>query len=265
MQKRSGNWLFHWERLLWWSTGSMTLHCPAQKSRFSFKLFPSRRHQILKQQQYDFQWVKITFWISEYPPAPISSMGTPEPEGSGWSEPTSMPAVVNIVNDPVYIDDHPYGYHLRYPETGNQYPNNANVTWDIRLRNQPGKVRTLHVFLAHWNSCRICRGCCCVCIYSPGYFLHGNFFVGPLIPPFWTSGDVCPGFQSQGGSLVCFLTCVILRFTSGMIPAHFIYIGVSMTAEPFQSTYLQMCPQALVEVWGSNPQPFLPHAASTVL
>ena len=32
-------------------------------------------------------------------------------------------------------------------------------------------------------------------------------FVGPLIPLFWTSGDVSPGFQSQGGSL----TCVLLR------------------------------------------------------
>ena len=24
-------------------------------------------------------------------------------------------------------------------------------------------------------------------------------FVEPLIPLFWTSGDICPGFQSQGG------------------------------------------------------------------
>ena len=23
----------------------------------------------------------------------------------------------------------------------------------------------------------------------------------------WTSGDTCPGFQSQGGSLACFLAC----------------------------------------------------------
>ena len=30
--------------------------------------------------------------------------------------------------------------------------------------------------------------------------------MGPLIPLFWASGDVCPGFQSQVGSLVCFLT-----------------------------------------------------------
>ena len=30
-------------------------------------------------------------------------------------------------------------------------------------------------------------------------------FVGPLIPLFWTSGDICSGFQSQGGSLACML------------------------------------------------------------
>ena len=33
-------------------------------------------------------------------------------------------------------------------------------------------------------------------------------FVGPLIPLFWTSGDVCPGFQSQGGFLACTLSCL---------------------------------------------------------
>ena len=32
-------------------------------------------------------------------------------------------------------------------------------------------------------------------------------FVGPLIPLFWTSGDVVPGFQSQGG-LACMLSCL---------------------------------------------------------
>ena len=53
----------------------------------------------------------------------------------------------------------------------------------------------------------------------------------PLIPLFWTSGDTCPGFQSLGGSLfVCFLTCVILRFTSGATPAD--CTEVSMATEP---------------------------------
>ena len=41
-----------------------------------------------------------------------------------------------------------------------------------------------------------------------------------MIPLFWTSNDVCPGFQIQGGTLACFLACVILRFTSGATPAN---------------------------------------------
>ena len=67
----------------------------------------------------------------------------------------------------------------------------------------------------------------------------------PLIPLLWTSGGVSPGFQSQGGSLVCFVTCVILRFTSGATLAD--CIEVSMAAEPFRSTYLHRCPQPLME------------------
>ena len=55
--------------------------------------------------------------------------------------------------------------------------------------------------------------------------------MGPLIPLFWTSGDVCPGFQSQGGSLAYFPTCVILRFTAGVTPAH--CVEVCMAAKPF--------------------------------
>ena len=30
-------------------------------------------------------------------------------------------------------------------------------------------------------------------------------FKGPMIPLFWTDGDICPGFQSQGGSLTFML------------------------------------------------------------
>ena len=36
-----------------------------------------------------------------------------------------------------------------------------------------------------------------------------------------------------------------------------------MAAKPFRSMYLDMCPQALVEVWGLNPRLSVPHAAST--
>ena len=47
--------------------------------------------------------------------------------------------------------------------------------------------------------------------------------------------------------LVCFLTCVILKFTSGATPAD--YLEVSMAAESFRSTCLWTYSQALVEVW----------------
>ena len=54
-------------------------------------------------------------------------------------------------------------------------------------------------------------------------------------------------FQSQDGSFfACFLACVILRFSSGATPTD--CTEVSIATEPFQSTYLQMCPQTSVEV-----------------
>ena len=46
---------------------------------------------------------------------------------------------------------------------------------------------------------------------------------------------------------MCFLVCVILRFTSGVRPVD--WIEVSMAAKPFLSMYLQMCLQALIKVW----------------
>ena len=42
---------------------------------------------------------------------------------------------------------------------------------------------------------------------------HESFF-GPLIPLFWTSGDICPGFQSQGRSLACVLSHLHTRDAS---------------------------------------------------
>ena len=43
--------------------------------------------------------------------------------------------------------------------------------------------------------------------------------MGPLISLFWTSGNVCPGFQSQGGSLTCTLSCLHAMDSSGVTPA----------------------------------------------
>ena len=64
---------------------------------------------------------------------------------------------------------------------------------------------------------------------------------GALISLFWTSGDICPGFQSQGRSPhLCALSSVyngFLRFTSGVTPADL--SAASMVAEPFRSTYFR--------------------------
>ena len=57
---------------------------------------------------------------------------------------------------------------------------------------------------------------------------------GTLIPLFWTSGDICPGFQSQCGFYN--LCNRFLRFTSGATPADL--LAASMVTEPFRSTYL---------------------------
>ena len=95
------------------------------------------------------------------------------------------------------------------------------------------------------------------CLDSRSFIVHYNcyrkvfkkrrlmsFFVRPLTPQFWTSGDVCPGFhQSQGGLLACLLSCPLI-VTSGPTPAD--YLVVSLTAELFQLTYFQTYPQALV-------------------
>ena len=78
--------------------------------------------------------------------------------------------------------------------------------------------------------------------------------MGQLIPLFWTSGNVSLGFKARvDPSLACFEFLFVcnefLRFTSGATPAD--CIEVNMAAKLFRSTYLQTCPQALVEVWGS--------------
>ena len=60
------------------------------------------------------------------------------------------------------------------------------------------------------------------------FWMTSVLFVRPLIPLFWTFGDVCPGFQSQDGFLAC---NGFLRFTSGAAPADL--FSASMVAELF--------------------------------
>ena len=67
-----------------------------------------------------------------------------------------------------------------------------------------------------------------------------------LIPPFWTSGNICSGFRSQGGSPRLHTSSPacngFLRFTSVVTPADL------LVAELFQSMYLYMCTQALIGI-----------------
>ena len=67
--------------------------------------------------------------------------------------------------------------------------------------------------------------------------------MGPLIPLFWTSGDVSSGFQSQSGQATLFTfgediyVTHGLRFTSGVTPAYL--LAASIATKLISSTYLQ--------------------------
>ena len=69
-------------------------------------------------------------------------------------------------------------------------------------------------------------------------------FVGPL---FCTSGDICPGFQSQAGFPCLYALLPVcnrfLRFTSGATP--YDLLVASMAAKPFHA---HTCVQALVRL-----------------
>ena len=57
----------------------------------------------------------------------------------------------------------------------------------------------------------------------------------PCWPLSMSSGDICSGFQNQDGTLVCFLVCVILRFTSDVTPAECQNRGIN---GPMNRTYI---------------------------
>ena len=109
-----------------------------------------------------------------------------------------------------------------------------------------------------------------MCTVNLLVFIKDNFAIAKLffknfledISPFRGATDTlvldfwqCHPWVSKPGWIphLCALlpTCnEFPRFTSGVTPAN--CIEVSMAAEPFRSTYLQMCLQALVEVRGLN-------------
>ena len=66
-------------------------------------------------------------------------------------------------------------------------------------------------------------------------------FVEPLISLFWVSGDLCPGFRSQGGPPHLHASLTVhdgfLRFTSNATPADLLVASVA--AKLFSSPYLQ--------------------------
>ena len=86
---------------------------------------------------------------------------------------------------------------------------------------------------------------------------HKSFLWGHWYPCYRLLMMSVLGFKVRVNPLLaCFLTCVILRFTSGVTPADCISIEVSMAAQPFQSPYLRiMCPLA-------GFKPTIVHAAS---
>ena len=93
----------------------------------------------------------------------------------------------------------------------------------------------------------ICLLLCMADVFSGPTLKKKNFWktwvllVGLLIPLFWISGEICPGFYTQGGSpclLALSLACNrIIRFTYGATPADL--LTANMAAKLFSSTYLQ--------------------------
>ena len=68
---------------------------------------------------------------------------------------------------------------------------------------------------------------------------YQSFLWGPRYHCFCTCGDICPGFQSQGGFPHLYASSPthngFLRFTSGATPADL--LTASLVGEPFRSTY----------------------------
>ena len=73
-------------------------------------------------------------------------------------------------------------------------------------------------------------------------------FKGPMIPLFWTDGDICPGFQSQGGSLTFMLHHLHNLHSSD---SHADLLATSLPAKRFDPQYT--CKHVFRYWWDSNP------------
>ena len=71
--------------------------------------------------------------------------------------------------------------------------------------------------------------------------------MGPLIPLFWTSGDVCPGLQNQGDPFCGFLPACnrFLRFTSGSTPANLLVASMAASQVPCMYVAEVGCPDSI--------------------
>ena len=79
-------------------------------------------------------------------------------------------------------------------------------------------------------------------IFEGHYF---PFNISPVIPLFWTSGDICLGYQTQGGSLACVLCCLLIIDSS-----------YSPLVRHLQTSVAHLPIQALMEVG------LMPHCAA---
>ena len=74
-----------------------------------------------------------------------------------------------------------------------------------------------------------------------------NLFVKLLVPLFWTSGDVYPGFKASGDPLTCVFCHMYVmgyRFTSGATPADILVAGMAVdNLYPFTTVDIKFVPQ----------------------
>ena len=88
----------------------------------------------------------------------------------------------------------------------------------------------------------------CVFFYTVELVDHKVLFVGPLIPLLLTSRDVCPAFESQGGSF--FHSFSSVWFSDSPLVRHLLTLFWSATWSSKPSLFDPVTfPKALVEIW----------------
>ena len=88
-------------------------------------------------------------------------------------------------------------------------------------------------------------------------------FVGPLIPLFWTSSDICPGFQRQSPHLHTLSPVCngFLRFTSGATPAYLLMASMAVDAflSKQETLYLRIPKTQKMKTTGREGERFFAH------